>query len=104
MPLMFILLVMPLIKAYVPGQKPKPALLRGMHVICLDPKDVCKKFEPCQNGGTCSVTGDKNQPHKCDCAFGYGGANCEKKLGELARFSFNLAPLTPTTTRLTIAP
>ena len=85
-------LATPLIKAYVPGQKPKPALLRGMRVICFDPKDVCK-FEPCQNGGTCSVTGDKNQPHKCDCAFGHGGANCEKKLGELARFSFYLAPL-----------
>ena len=81
-------LATPLIKAYAPRQKPKPALLQGMHVICFDPKDSCKKFEPCQNGGTCSVTGDKNQPYRCDCVFGFGGENCEKKLGESACFCF----------------
>ena len=81
-------LATPLIKASAPRQKPKPALLRGMHVICFDPKDSCKKFEPCQNGGTCSVTGDKNQPYRCDCVFGFGGENCEKILGESTCFCF----------------
>ena len=69
------------IDADVQKQKTKAALLREMYAVCIDPKDVCK-FEPCQNGGTCSLTDDKNQPYQCDCVFVYGGVNCERKLGK----------------------
>jgi len=42
--------------------------------LCKDP--VCEYKNPCQNGGTCTVTDPQKKKHTCDCPEGVIGKNC----------------------------
>ena len=57
-----------------------------MTAVCYDPKDVCYRFHPCQNGGTCSPpkANDGDKPYTCHCFLGFGGVSCEKRQGKSA--------------------
>uniref|UniRef100_A0A1I7YNA8 Slit homolog 2 protein-like n=1 Tax=Steinernema glaseri TaxID=37863 RepID=A0A1I7YNA8_9BILA len=50
---------------------------------CGEKIELCSKnFNPCQNGGKCSLSGTNN--YVCHCAKGFSGANCTENIDDCA--------------------